>query len=520
MKRASLTERKIWPLRMLFRLYHPFEGHRTAKKEPVISTRHFKDPEQHAKMVIRANLELAKTEERLSKKVKGLSILHDIGETIGKTNQIGQLLTTVAESLITKLDYDRSMILCLQKGLSVEVQVGFSAEEIQRIRREGEIFLERATENDHPNLFLAGDEGASQVERIFGCTSLITVPLRQGRLLVAGKNVVYDSLTEDDLEIMAILATQTQVAMDQLILHEALRQERDQLRQAKEALEQWSQTLEQRVEERTQKLQEAQSQLIQASKLTAVGQLAAGIAHELNNPIGGILGYAQLALERLEQIKDFNLKEVLCRYMQTVEKETLRCKGIIESLLRFSRSGIREKPNFKWVRIEEVLRNTLTLTQHQLERHQIKITQEFEPNLPLVRGDNNQLQQVVMNIILNADQAMSKGGQLRIKAQRDPKRPNFLQISFQDDGCGIPPEFLDKIFDPFFTTREPGQGTGLGLSISYGIIQDHLGEITVESQVNQGTIFNVYLPLEFTNDATTSNGIIKSGARENKSVSR
>jgi two-component system NtrC family sensor kinase len=140
------------------------------------------------------------------------------------------------------------------------------------------------------------------------------------------------------------------------------------------------------------------------------------------------------------------------------------------------------------------MRNTLILTQHQLQLHGVTVIQESEPDLPPVQGDGNQLEQVFTNILLNADQAMPHGGELRIRAQFN-RRENGIEIHFQDTGCGIPPEDLDKIFDPFFTTRDPGKGTGLGLSISYGIIQDHGGRITVQSEVNKGSLFTVHLPL-------------------------
>ncbi|MBI1976605.1 MAG: hypothetical protein HYS56_03755, partial [Candidatus Omnitrophica bacterium] len=221
-----------------------------------------------------------------------------------------------------------------------------------------------------------------------------------------------------------------------------------------------------------------------------------GVAHELNNPMGAVLGYAQLAREKADQINSTDLKEQISRYLQTIETEGQRCKRIIDGLLRFSRGGIQEKPVFQSTSIREVLQNTFNLTQHQLEMHRIKVHQEIEENLPTVRGDGNQLQQVFTNIILNADQAMPNGGDLWVTVRRNSEKPGMMAVSFKDTGCGIIPEYLDKIFDPFFTTKPIGQGTGLGLSISYGIIQDHRGEIKVESEPNQGATFTVYLQAE------------------------
>ena len=134
--------------------------------------------------------------------------------------------------------------------------------------------------------------------------------------------------------------------------------------------------------------------------------------------------------------------------------------------------------------------------------HRVKLTVEIVPELPNIRGDANQLQQVFTNMILNADQAMPEGGELRITADKSSDKPGMMMICFQDTGCGIAPEHLDKIFDPFFTSKATGQGTGLGLSISYGIIQDHRGEVSVQSKVSKGTIFTIYLPMEASGELT------------------
>lgn len=453
------------------------------------------DLENHAKMVIRANLELSQKEEKLSRKVSGFSVLQAIGEMIGKTHEIKELMELVIESLVMRLDYDRGLIVQIRgRRLVLEVHVGFSVQEVEKIEECGGTFLSKIMEKGKAVLVTSRQE--KQIEELLGCTSAIMIPLREQEFLIAGKRVVYDAMTLDDLELLTILGSQVRIGIENVVLYEQLRQERDQLQQAKKDLEEWSQILEQRVEERTKKLQEAQEHLLRAGKLAAVGQLGAGVAHELNNPMGAVMGYAQLAREKTDQIDAVDLKQQISRYLQTIEAESQRCKRIIDSLLRFSRGGIHEKPIFQPTSIREVLQNTFSLTQHQLEMHRVKIRQEIDPDLPLVQGDGNQLQQVFTNIVLNADQAMPKGGELWVTARKSLEKSGMVAVSFKDTGCGIEPEYLDKIFDPFFTTKPIGQGTGLGLSISYGIIQDHRGEIKVESKPNKGATFTVYLPAE------------------------
>jgi len=238
-------------------------------------------------------------------------------------------------------------------------------------------------------------------------------------------------------------------------------------------------------------LKATQDQLVQAGKLAAVGELAAGVAHELNNPIGGILGYAQYAKEKLNK-GDITAEdaEKLNQYLGYIEKGSQRCKAIVDSLLRFSRA----KPiKFEPLDVNQVLEESLLFTAHQLKLNRVQLLKDLSQNSPGVVGDPNQLQQVFTNIILNAQKAMPQGGKLWVKSDYDPAS-SAVKVEFTDTGCGIPQENLNKIFDPFFTTGEVGKGTGLGLSVSYGIIKNHQGKIEVESKVGEGTRFVISLP--------------------------
>jgi len=254
-----------------------------------------------------------------------------------------------------------------------------------------------------------------------------------------------------------------------------------------------------------QSLKETQSQLIQVEKMAAVGQLAAGVAHELNNPLGGILGYSQFALEKIDQkpLSQFNPEDTqnLLQYLKDIEQQTKKCRTIIQSLLKFSRASKQE--GFEPIDIVQVLKETFIFTQHQIVKNKVKLVRELEESLPLIEGHPSQLQQVFTNLILNAIQAMSEGGTLTVQGRKG-EGSRTVEISFTDTGMGIAEENLDKVFEPFFTTKKVGHGTGLGLSVSYGLIKDHGGEIQVKSQMNQGATFTVILPIPGTESRPTS----------------
>jgi len=240
-------------------------------------------------------------------------------------------------------------------------------------------------------------------------------------------------------------------------------------------------------------LRTTQARMIQTAKMAAVGQLSAGVAHEINNPLGGILGYAQFILSKLGgpefTVDDFKT----CRkYLEQIERESQRCKQIVESLLTFSR---KSSEKFESVDVKSTMETILSILRRSLELQNIKVTIEYAPQLLQVFGNVNKLQQVFTNIIINTQQAMPEGGELIISAkvvEKDKKKK--VAISFQDTGCGIPKENLGEIFEPFFTTKQEMKSLGLGLAICYEIIQEHNGEILVESEVGKGTKFTIILP--------------------------
>jgi signal transduction histidine kinase len=238
------------------------------------------------------------------------------------------------------------------------------------------------------------------------------------------------------------------------------------------------------LKEREEKLQSAQAQLIQSEKMAAFGQLGAGVAHEVKNPLAGILGCAQLSLRKAEE------GSTLHRNLSLIEKETKRCKTIVENLLRFAR---QEKTIREEVDLNQVVEDSCSITRHQLELNQVKLVTKLDAELPRIRGNANQLQQVFINLVMNAEQAM-QGAPGEVRVITESVRGSRARIRVQDDGPGIPLDIQDKIFEPFFTTKPGGKGTGLGLSVSYGIVTDLGGKITVESIPGVGTTFLLSFP--------------------------
>jgi len=273
------------------------------------------------------------------------------------------------------------------------------------------------------------------------------------------------------------------------------------LRLSKREVEDYQSTLESKIRERTSELEVAQSQLLHSEKMNAIGQLAAGVAHELNNPLAGILGYAQFALEKVKNkpADQMTQKDItsFTRYLNDIENQARRCKAIVQNLLKFSRSSRDiEAASFD---LNEALQETIELLRHQLEMNHNHLHIEIDPSLPQLYGNSGKLQQVFANIIINAMQATPKGGALTVRTKHTPTLGEYdgsAEISFTDMGCGIPPEAQARIFEPFFTTKEVGKGTGLGLSVSYGIVKEHGGEIKVSSETGKGTTFTIILPLQ------------------------
>jgi two-component system NtrC family sensor kinase len=235
-----------------------------------------------------------------------------------------------------------------------------------------------------------------------------------------------------------------------------------------------------------QELEATHHQLVQAEKIASLGRMSAGVAHEINNPLAGILIYAEL-LER-ELAQDAPMRE----NVEVIISQTMRCQQIVNRLLDFSRQSLGDK---KLLDVNEILHRCVELVRHQAFFHNIKIKEDLDAGLPQIVGDPGQLQQVFTNLLVNAADAISGSGLITLSS-RAAWHGRGVILQFCDSGCGIPEEIRDKIFEPFFTTKPPGKGTGLGLSIVYGVIQRHGGSIQAYSPPGGGTMFTVTLPLE------------------------
>lgn len=265
------------------------------------------------------------------------------------------------------------------------------------------------------------------------------------------------------------------------------------LKKSHEELEGWVEKLEEKVKERTAELRLAEAEVARGEKLASIGQLAAGIAHELNNPLTGVLTFTSLLRKKMPEgstdAEDLDL----------VIRETKRCASIIRRLLDFAREKTPEKA---LVNLNQLVEETVRFVERSAALQQVELVTDLDEELPQLSVDADLIKQVLMNIIVNGQQAIEGPGRVTVRSRLRPPRRlagatealPVVEIAISDTGCGIPPANLQRIFDPFFTSKEVGKGTGLGLSVSYGIVRSHGGEIEVESAVGEGSIFRILLP--------------------------
>ncbi len=239
---------------------------------------------------------------------------------------------------------------------------------------------------------------------------------------------------------------------------------------------------------REQEIDSAKARLIQSEKMSAFGQMSAGIAHEVKNPLAGILGYAQMSKKKL------TAESPVLGYIDIIEKEAVRCKEIVENLMKFAR---QEKAVMSRIDINKAVKDSIRLVEHQIGISGIKLVQIYAlEGAPIfLKGNSNQIQQVLMNLLLNAQQAMENKGTITVSTHYSPESGKVI-VMVSDTGPGMTEEVKARIFEPFFTTKGVGKGTGLGLSVTIGIIKEHNGTIDVDSAVGRGTTFTISLPVE------------------------
>jgi two-component system NtrC family sensor kinase len=262
----------------------------------------------------------------------------------------------------------------------------------------------------------------------------------------------------------------------------------DELKEYKEKMENWTKSLEEEVQKKTAEIYKAQEHLINTEKLASLGRMAAGVAHEINSPLTGIVTFAHLMLKRTptentQDIEDLNI----------IIDQAERCSKIIKGLLGFSRKTSSEK---SMVNLNTLLENTLAMVRHQSKFYNIIFDLQLDKTIPEVNIDPNQMQQVFLNLLINAADAMEKKGKTTLATRLvENNGARFVEFEVTDSGPGIPEDIRNKIFEPFFTTKPAGKGTGLGLAVSYGIIKKHEGTIFIKSAPDGGASFFIHLPV-------------------------
>jgi two-component system, NtrC family, sensor kinase len=274
-----------------------------------------------------------------------------------------------------------------------------------------------------------------------------------------------------------------------------------QLRAANEQIISWAHKLEERVNQKTRELTRAHDQMLAVEKLASIGKMAAVVAHEINNPLSGILTYAKLVCKWVDKgMSESGHRDEAHQCLDLIVSESRRCGDLVKNLLTFSRvTPMHREPTNVRVLVDRLA----LLIQHKLEMTGIQWHLDFRADLPSIYCDPAQIEQVLLALVMNAIDAMPRGGNLWLSAQAKPERDEFV-IEVRDDGPGIPADILPQIFEPFLTTKETGKGVGLGLAISQSIVERHRGRIEVETETGRGTTFRVTLPID--GDEASLNG--------------
>lgn len=431
-------------------------------------------------LIMRDITKSKKVRERIKAQNIRLVTINAISATISSSLDLNEVLNTTIDKIceIVGSDCVRIYLLDKQRGiLNLASHRGLATEFIEmdhvRSRKIGDGFLGRTVLNGKihlvDNLLPSEDQYVKFLVKQ-GFKSTIYIPLVSKGEPVGVMSVCSTTpfkFSPDDAEFLTSIGNQIGLAVHNANLYENIKKAYEELK-------------------------EAQEQVIRSEKLASLGKLAATIAHEINNPLSGVLTYIRLMMKliakdrfRAEKIEDIS------RYLSTMESETSRCGEIVKDLLAFSRQS---KTAIETHDIREIIERSLALIAHELELEEIKVVKKIEPNLPNVQCDSKQIQQVLLNLIGNASEAMAKGGTLTVTVKRS-ERQGYLDVVVSDTGCGISKKNLKNIFEPFFTTKQEGKGVGLGLSIAYGIIARHNGSIEVKSELNKGSSFKVVLPI-------------------------
>ncbi len=420
----------------------------------------------------RERLLVAEREQR-----KLAETLMEVTHALNTSLDLEKVLHLILEQLALVVDYDSTSVMLLSDGALETVASRCIRPESQHLSRsetEGLSHVWHVIDRQHPALISDTradsrwlDRPESRYIRCWLGVPLVSQGQVIGLLNLDKREPGY--YNEQHLQVSVAFANQAATAIENARLYEQLQQRMEQLKQT-------------------------QAQLIQSAKMAAIGQLAAGVAHELNNPLQSVVGFAELA--RRNDGLEARIKEDL----DIITKESRRARDIVRHLLEFSRQS---EPFKEPADLNQVVRDTLALLRQQLHSNGITVEERYAANLSPVRLDVGRMKQVFLNLFSNAAQAMAHGGVLTVRSEW---QQDGVAVHVTDTGTGIPPEHLPRIFEPFFTTKPVGQGTGLSLSVSLGIVQDHGGRIDVRSDEGQGSTFCVWLPTNETSGKATVPG--------------
>lgn len=436
-----------------------------------------------------------------------LATLYEILQKLNVLENVDRLLELILEQIFKEMEVDRAVLMFKNEATgklesratkSRHQRVGketihISQTIIDNVVNRGEAVLTRDAQHD--DRF----EATESIIKM-GIRSAMCVPLKtEGSLLgilYIDKLSHIDIYTEDDLEFLVAICNQAAVSIKNAQLFTEVQKAQDEIKQTNEKLEDANEAYweaNQLLEKAYIKLRETQEQLIQSEKISSLGQMVARLAHDLNNPLGAILGYSQLLESKLAE--EGNTQEMV----RKLQSATSICMGIINDLLSFAR---KEDMQPEPADINKLIEESIELQMAQNDKNWLEVETNFNQQLPKVSIDPIKMMRVFNNIISNSIQAMSGQSQGKIRIQTDYD-DNWVEISIKDDGPGISKEDLTKIFDPFFTTKGHGKGTGLGLSTCFGVVKAHGGEIIPESEPGCETTFRIRLPRSRTTQLKT-----------------
>jgi len=424
--------------------------------------------------------DIEKSQRKIEQLNSRIATLNAISKTISSSLNLDEILSSTIDKILENDAPDNVRIYLLDDGrktLNLAAHKGFSAKFISSplmtFRKPGNGLLGQTLLDGEPKvvdntLQSTGPYVDLLIEEGIQSAAYIPLVIREAPVgVLCVSSLAPDKFSSEFVEFLAAIGNHIGVAVDNAGMYRDIKAAYQDLKMAHE-------------------------QVVWTEKLASLGKLAATIAHEINNPLAGVLNYIRLLIKMLTRNRLSPEKlEDISRYLTIMESETARCGEIVKDLLAFAR---RTKITIESNSIADIINKTLSLISHNLEMKEIKLQKSIEPNLPKVECDFKQIQQVFLNLMYNASEAMINWGTLTVTANRASGSEAHLGVIISDTGYGIAKENMGNIFEPFFTTKEEEKGVGLGLSVAYGIIAKHNGSISVESEVGKGSTFKVRLP--------------------------